>query len=432
VFDAGIIARTEQPGRQPQAPVPERDGGLPLLALVEAPAVTVLRAPADVEPIRDVWHELGGDAVDADPDHFLWSLGGEPQVVRPHVLVVGRRSRPAAIVAGRIVEVRLPCRVGTRTLFAPRVRALCVVRGGLRGRLSADEAAAVVDELLAALDRREADVVLFRQLTEGTALQRALSARATLLERRQHAARTTRRWLIDLPASHDDYLATLSGSTRKGVRRTERKLAQELGDRLAVARYGGAGDVERCLDEIEAIAARTYQRQLGVGFLGDARQRARLTMLAGRGWLRAYVLSLDARPIAFELGELYNGRFHSLAGGYDPAYAHLGVGGHLLQHAIGDLAADPEVELFDFGFGDAPYKAKLAHRALTEGDLILYAPRLRPRAVSVVRTTLLELSQLLTRSLDRMALLERIRRRMRRPPLYGTASACSTGSPRTT
>ena len=170
------------------------------------------------------------------------------------------------------------------------------------------------------------------------------------------------------------------------------------------------------LGDVEAVASRTYQRRLGVGYLGNERQRARLAALAERGWLRGYVLYLDGQPIAFELGELYRGRFDSLAGAYDPDHGHHRVGAYLLLKAIEDLGAE-HVSVFDFGFGDAEYKSKLAHRRFEEGDLVIYARRPRPTWIKFARTALLEISRAVTAGLTRLALMERIKQWSRRPAL---------------
>ena len=68
-------------------------------------------------------------------------------------------------------------------------------------------------------------------------------------------------------------------------------------------------------------------------------------LLAARGWLRGYVLYLDEQPIAFELGELYRGRFDSLAGAYDPDYGQHRVGAYLLLKAIEDLGSRARLRL---------------------------------------------------------------------------------------
>jgi CelD/BcsL family acetyltransferase involved in cellulose biosynthesis len=376
-----------------------------------ARVVRVARTAEHVESLRGPWTSMLRDSLPTDIDYFLWSLREEPQVVRPHVLAVEREGRTEAIVAARLLETRLPCRIGYSTIYAPAVRAICVLHDGLLGET--DAIAAILDELMAALNRREADVVVFRQLEVGSALHRAAAARATFATR-QHALRPDVRWEIELPSEPEGYLDTLSAATRKGARRTAGRLEQLFGERLAIRSFRDPAELDVFFRDIETVAAKTYQRRLGVGHLGDAKQRARLGMLAKRGWLRASILYLDGNPIAFELGELYRGRFRSLAGGYDSAYGPNRVGAHLLVKTIEDLAADPHASVFDFGHGDADYKSKLAQVGLEEVDFLLYAQRPRPIWINFARTVLLEISYALKAGLRRLALLNRLKHRWRR------------------
>jgi CelD/BcsL family acetyltransferase involved in cellulose biosynthesis len=399
--------------RRPPASVPALES--PSLSGLEGGAchVRVARSVGEVEALRPDWTALLGDSLHTDPDYFLWSLG-EPHVVGPHVLVVERHGVVEGIVAARIVNAALPCKLGQKTVYSPRARSLSIVREGWIGRADAFTAEVILDELTAALDRGEADVLLFRQLEQDSVLHRAAMARASFSTRRQHAARTNVHWLVGLQPTLEGYLETVSASTRKSVRRTTSRLESVYGDRLSINVYEGGGDLDGLLAEVESVAARTYQRRLGVGYVGDRRQRERLAFLDAQGWLRGYVLRLDGRPVAFELGELYHGRFHALAGAYDPAHAQDRVGAYLLLKAFEDLGA-AGASLFDFGFGDAPYKAKLAQYRLEEGDVVMYARRFRPIWIKFARTAMLELTSAVTGALRRLALLERLQRRRRRP-----------------
>ena len=390
--------------------------GRHLASIGGACVVRVARSAEEVESLRADWEPLLGDCVHTDPDYTLWSVREEPHVIQPHVLSIERDGRVEGIVVARIANARLPCKLGHTTVYAPTVRALCVMREGWLGRVDAYTAEVILDELLAALDRREADVLLFRQLEQDSVLHRAALARATFATRRQHVARTDVRWQLELQPTVDEYLASVSPSTRKAARRTSSRLEREFASRLSIKVFRDASDLDVLLGDIETVASRTYQRRIGVGFVGHERQRSRLAALAARGWLRGYVLYLDGQPIAFELGELYRNRFDSLAGAYDPDYGQHRVGAYLLMKAIEDLGAE-HVSVFDFGFGDAEYKSKLAHRRLEEGDLVMYARRPRPIWIKFARTTLLEISRAVTAGLTRLALMERIKQWSRRPAL---------------
>jgi ribosomal protein S18 acetylase RimI-like enzyme len=353
------------------------------------------------------------DSVQTDLDYFLWSLREEPQVLAPHVLAVQRDGMVETIVAARLSQARLPCKVGYRTVYAPAVRAISVVRDGLLGRSDPETAAAVVHELLSGLERREADVVLFRQLECDTALHQAALARSTFATR-EHVSHSDRRWLIELPPTLDEYLGSLTSSTRKNVRRTACRVEKEFGDRLTLRIFREPDELDVFLAAAEAVAGRTYQRGLGVGFLGTPGQRARTKMLMEHGWFRGYVLYVEGRPVAFEQGELYAGRFVSLSAGYDPDYRRHRIGAYLLAKAIEELTADPGASVFDFGFGDADYKSRLAHRCTEEGDVLIYARRPRPIWINFLRTGLLGAGRLARSGLRRVALLDAVKQGWRR------------------
>jgi CelD/BcsL family acetyltransferase involved in cellulose biosynthesis len=375
--------------------------------------VTVARSVEEVESLREAWSAMPRDSVQTDLDYFLWSLAEEPQVVRPHVLAVERNGRTEAILAARLSDVRLPCKLGYSTVYAPTVRAISVLHDGLLGAVDPPTTTVILDELLAALQRREADVILFRHLELGSPLHGAANARsrwATV----QRGTRPDLRWEIELPRTQEEYLASLSPATRKGARRTASRLEQEFGERLSMRTFTKPADLRTFFDDVEIVAARTYQRRLGVGYLGDAAQRKRFQELMARGWFRGYILYLDGMPIAFEVGELYRGRFRSLAGGYDSAYGRHRVGAYLLVRTIMDLAADPAASVYDFGHGDAEYKSKLAHVRLEEMDLLLYARRARPITINFSRAALLWTSRVVHGGLRRVDLLDTIKHRRRR------------------
>ena len=291
--------------------------------------VRVARTVEQLESFRDVWTGMVSNEVQTDPDYFLWSLRGESQVLGPHVLAVERNGRTDAMLIARLSQLRLPCKLGYATLYAPVVRSLSVVHEGLLGLEDNAVADAVLDELFAGLELGVADVVLFRQLRRESRLRNAAEARTGFLTR-QPIGRTDLRWQIELPDTFDDYLASLSSATRKGIRRTLSRVEREFGDRVSIRVYPELDDLELFMQDAERVARRTYQRRLGVGFRDDARQRGRARMLMERGWFRSWVLYLDGHPIAFEQGEAYQSRFVSRYAGYDPAYGNSRIGAYLL------------------------------------------------------------------------------------------------------
>jgi CelD/BcsL family acetyltransferase involved in cellulose biosynthesis len=104
--------------------------------------------------------------------------------------------------------------------------------------------------------------------------------------------------------------------------------------------------------------------------------------------------------------------------GYDPAYARYRVGIHLLMQVIEDACADPDLDVLDFGPGRSPYKQHFSDSGYQERNLVIYAPRLRPRLVNLARSTVLGAGAAARGALDSAGGTERLktswRRRLRR------------------
>jgi CelD/BcsL family acetyltransferase involved in cellulose biosynthesis len=347
--------------------------------------ITIGRSADEARAFADAWRGLGPADVNADPDIFL-TVTAEAGA-SPFVLLAERDSAPCAILVARLVNTTLPVRLGYRLVYSPRVRSLTVVQGGL---VTADDDEAVrslFHEARAVLARGEADVLRMRRLRVGSHLHR-LSHDHASWPTRGHEEPPSLRWRLRLPESLDEVLKHQSGRTRSNHRRYARKLEDELGDRLSFHVYRGSGDLERVMRDAEKVSRLTYQHRLGAG-LAHAFERRVLEIGAGRGWLRAYVLSVDDEPRAFWIGLAYRGVFFTGPTGYDPSLAHLRLGTYVLMKMLEDLCADSAVEQVDYGIGDAEYKRHFGSESWLEEDRLVFAPSLRGVRVNMTRTAAL-------------------------------------------
>lgn len=374
--------------------------------------ITVARTLEELEQLRGPWNELLGPQLNADPDYFVTAIRGRDDAVRPHVLLLEHAGEPRALAVGRVEEITLPCKFGYRTVYAPSVRALTVVYEGLLGDPSVEDTELVFGELRAALGRGEADVLRLRNLEVDSTLHR-LATRTPSVLARQHTSTTSVHWELALPDTLDELLQSKSSSFRKDTRYDERRLAKEFGDRLTVEVYREPSDLERLFGQIADVSATTYQRGLGVAF-GDRELDRTLTKLAAeRGWFRAYVLSIDGEPRAFWHGVAHGGRFNLGTPGYDPAYGRLRIGNFLLMRLLDDVCADPSVELFDFGFGDAFYKQRLGDRKKLEEDVLVFASSFRGARVNLTRTAVLKAAGVARAVAERAPALQGLKRKWR-------------------
>jgi CelD/BcsL family acetyltransferase involved in cellulose biosynthesis len=371
----------------------------------------VLRSTPELASLREAWLRLQSDQIVADPDFFEASQQ-DPAVVRPHVVVLDRDGDAEGILVGRIELLRLRSRLGYKTVYAPEVRSITVLNGGILGAVDDDGFRQMLACIRASLADGEADVAIFRYLPVDSPFYRIASTEVPFLGR-QHFGDSEIRWELELPASLDDILRLSSTKTRQRLMGYVRKLERTYEGRLAVRRYTQPEEIDDFFRAVEAVAPKTYQHALGVA-LGDTpvhRERTRLSL--ERGWFRGYVLELDGRPCSFQFGELYRGRFRLGRPGYDPALSHLRVGTYTLLKAFDDLCADETARIVDFGVGEADYKERFGTTSVREGNVVVYAPTFRGARLNLTRTALQTSIRATKRIAGRGRLARSLRKRFR-------------------
>jgi CelD/BcsL family acetyltransferase involved in cellulose biosynthesis len=377
-------------------------------------AVHVARSPAELERLRPLWEAAGVRGPDADLDYLAAVSASSPDVVRPHVVAIERPGRPPLVAMARLEEGRLELKAGYRVLARPALRTLVVVYGGIAGADSDEDRRLVLSELQRSLREGEADALCLAKLRSNDPLLE-LARELAPWPCRDHLATEVPRTDVTVPGDLDSFLRERSRNTRDNVRRYGKRLEREHGNALAVHSYREPHELDEALAQMEAVAATTYQRGLGVGFRDEPRQRVPLELAARKGMLRAWVLTIDGTPVAFWYGLAYGGTFYIGSPGYDPAHGKLRVGQYLQMRMMEELCADPAVERLDYGFGDAQYKRSFGDRTWTETDVMIFAARPRPLAINALRTAVGAAATGAKRALgqERVAALKRRARRAR-------------------
>jgi hypothetical protein len=375
--------------------------------------IRILKTGAEIETIRGFWQSCPSHR-DADIDFFRFYIDASPEVLRPHVIVYHEGDAPKAMLAGRIEEACLAIKLGYFNIAAPRLKLLTIVHGGWLGDISEETARVLIDSIVRSLASGEAGAALLHFPDLASPLARC-------------AKLVPRRWCVDyliapqyhrvrdLPSSPGDVLASLSQNERYQQRKRARKLEQEF-KVVRIELFSQPKEVERLMRDAEAVAQRSYQRGLGVGFLETPLVRSRLEFEASKGWLRAYVLYLDEIPTAFWIGSLRQGAFVSDYLAYDQAYAKHTPGMFLIIKVMEKLHADRERSpalRIDFGIGDAIYKERLATADWQDSPIYIFASRPGAMTVNALRTGVGLLNQGAKSLLRMTPLFAKIKRRWR-------------------
>jgi hypothetical protein len=165
-------------------------------------------------------------------------------------------------------------------------------------------------------------------------------------------------WLIRLPVSFDEYIASMREKTKVHIIRDCQKF-ERTGPKFRIMRL--PEDVDHFLRDAEKISRSTYHWNFD-GLHNDEVTRQHFIELAKNGNLRCYISYINGRPSAFGWGELIYRRFMFRQTGYDPEFQRLSPGTALMMRMIRDLIENTDCEVVDFLWGGTDgYKSRLAN-----------------------------------------------------------------------
>jgi hypothetical protein len=375
--------------------------------MTSVPILQIAETVEQVAAIRDVWVSMQSHP-DADFDFYLTLLNTRSEILRPHVVTLNENGSPISILIGRVEKVRLTVGMGYRKLSLPSVRCLTLI-GTALGDLSDTHLSALINSVATALKNKDADVAWFHKVEVNSSLCKILRGTGGLLSR-DHFPVVNEHWRVKLPATYDQFIRRRSSNTRHNLKRYTKRLQESYGDQIAVRFFRNPRDIDSLMEETEKVASKTYHRGLKVGFVDDDETRRRMQLYASQDRLRAYILYIGDKPIAFWNGFHYGSTFFTWTTGYDPHYRDLRPGLFLLQRVFMDLCGEKTVSEVDFGSGDAQYKRDWCDDNREEVSMYLFAPNVKGVALNALRTPLLACSGAARWGLNKTNLLQRAKK----------------------
>jgi hypothetical protein len=388
----------------------------------------IARSVSEVEEIRNTWIKWQSNPT-ADIDNFLSIVRYRPEIQRPHVMLVCRDGRADSLLVGRLEHTKINFNLGYRKLFQPSVRVLCFTRGAFLGNQSRANSEFVTRELTNCLRLGEADVARLEYVENDSTLFGYVKSSPAFLCR-DHVVPTQPHGCLRLPASFKEFMGKLSRKERHNLQRYAGRLQTDFPHHMRIRCYRNEGHVDDLMRDSEAVAKTTYQRALGVGFRDNFETRKLLKTAAQKRTLRACVLYLEDRPVAFMIGVQYCQTLHGTAMGFDPRFTEYSPGSLLLMHWIEDAfepLGSPSVAEIDLGPGEARFKRSIHNYVRNESVIYICAPTIKGIAFNVQRTLTHIIDQSARKLLPSSVVLEKVKK-IWRSRARNTAQVSGSGS----
>jgi hypothetical protein len=333
--------------------------------------IKTIRSLQELESVREYW-EGWQYHPNTDFDHFKLVCKLRKEFVNPHVTVMERDGSPCALLIARMERTCFVPSIGYFKPFQIPANVLMVLYHGSLGRVDEEIGDVLIRHLWSLLTTGEADAVVFHKLPEDSPLLQALLVHGP------------RRWCEKKPVWSAHWETTLSqdpgflmrkmkSKHRAVIRKIQRDLESAFPGRVSWRWISRFENIPEMCAQLEAVAARTYQRGLGTGFVNDEEHRQRYSLFASRGQLRIQLLEIEGKIRAFDIGIMYNDVFFASETGFDPDLREFSPGTLVMMQMADELVRERTRKL-DFGLGDASYKRTFGDRSWRETTVQLFAP----------------------------------------------------------
>lgn len=370
---------------------------------------TIIRLQ-DFESLRTFWEEHQNHP-NNDFEHFQLVCRLRQDLVTPYIAIAENDGTTALLVA-RLEKGRFSPAIGYFKPLKVPVNTLTVVYQGLLGDANEENCRQLISHLQSFLKSGQADMATLHLVHENSPLLKAFKDNC-LRQSDGEPAKWIAHWTMMLPENPGGLLKNMRSKHRSWIVGRQKKLGLAYPDKVVWRWMSRFDDIPDITSRIEVVAARTYQRGLGAGFVDDDEVRQRYRLLADRGRLRIMLLEIEGNVKAFWIGTVYKGVFHSAATGYDPDFRVYELGTLMFVNMIDELVKEGVTKL-DFGLGDAFYKERFGDESWQETILLLFAPGVKGIFIRSSQYCFNAVDNSLRRLLQKTGILNRVKTTLRR------------------
>jgi hypothetical protein len=379
--------------------------------------IRVAESRDEIEAIRPIWERMQSlqnyPTIDADIDRHLSVVESMEGKAQPCIIVLSYEGKPSVMVIARIQEHELVITLGYKKLFRPRLKCLVVSYGGILGQINSDTGCFVIRELMKQLRSRKIDMVYFSELRTDSLIF-DFSRKLPGFLCRDHTPVVDTHWQTTALSSREEFTKTLSRNERRNITRHTKQLENKASGIVELKSYRGLDEMNQYISVASEISSLTYQKMITGGFSDSPSTRSLLTEAVKKDWFRAYILYAGSEPVAFESGLLYKSTYFAEYRGFHPDWTCGSPGSILLLKVLEEFSQDTNIQKYDYGFGDAPYKQRYGQEKWMEAPIYIFAPGLYPIFVNIIRTLIASFEISVKYILKKYGFIDRVKRSWRK------------------
>ncbi|MFZ2399923.1 MAG: GNAT family N-acetyltransferase [Smithella sp.] len=365
----------------------------------------------ELDTLKVFW-EASQNCPNNDFEHYQLVCRLRQEVERPYIAIVECDGDIDAMLVARIENISFAPSIGYFKPVRIPTKSLTVLYQGLLGNDDDNNCRLLVRHIWSFLESGQADMVHFHNLSEHSILLKSIMACCP----QRHCEKATQwnaHWSMTLPEQPGFLLKKLRAKHRSWITGRQKKLESAYPGKLSWQWISKFDDITGLAVRLETLAARTYQRGLGAGFVNDEEHRQRYRLFADRGQLRVQLVEIEGELKAFWIGTVYKNVFFSAETGYDSNLRAYELG-TLMFIAMADELVREGVSKIDFGLGDAFYKERFGDENWRETNVQVFAPNFKGLLLRSISGCFTMIDNTLRRLLQKTGVLNWVKTGLRR------------------
>ena len=315
------------------------------------------------------------------------------------------------MIIGATYKNCVSIKIGYSSIKTPELKSFDVEIGGLisNGEIESDNA--IVEFFRTLLNQKEIDKLEIMHLSKTHKLWEQV--KNGLGVRSRAIYKLGLEWIgIIRNAKTGEKINVHSGSTNRTFRKMDRKILKHFKQKLETVVIKTPEQIVSFIKNAEIIDKKSYHLALGVGIENNDYWNKMFHAMAQGGYFRGYLLMAEAEPIAYYQGMVYKDIYYGFLTSYVSDYRNLSPGAYLYRRIV-DLLVEENINIYNFGFGDAEYKRFYGTESKTEATFRIYGFSTKARISKFLDQIAVAINENIIRALEKTGLLNKIKKMWR-------------------
>ncbi len=330
----------------------------------------------DIKSIKGDWNYLHNSFsfrnIYTYPDFFISTFNSRAlSSSTPNIVLFKKNNKPIAIIVGWInPKYVVTSWLGYLKIKSPNLKCFEVENNGIISDGNSETDELICEYLKNQIRNTKIDLFAFNHLSSQNPIWDKIISKKCIYKNPVYKKSVN--WITTLrDAQTGERKKIHSKKTNSKLFRKARKFRQSFDNQLVIRPFNNINSVQEFLENADLVTKNSYQYSINVGIRNNEYWKNIITSLAKGKYLRAYILFVKDKPVAYIIGAQYSDILFLIATSFNYNYSEYSPG-EFLRHELIEDFLQIGIDIIDYGYGDAIYKQRCGTEAIEEASVRIY------------------------------------------------------------